>query len=194
MPFGIPSDTRIARASENDLKAVGTAPGVPTRLAVFCIAKKAPSLSTRFATAMQAGSMNRCSKSSMSSSMLIVLNWISTWYWYRIFTGTNCSADGSTFSAGPKVPRYRGGRRTLHVAPILRPFCPNSLSYCRLNWSVRTHRLASTGNARFVIRLMVSNELAKAMHLAPQWGANRDEIRRLLLRAEAASVPLAQAE
>src|SRR5467141_2622209 len=111
-----------------------------------------------------------------------------------MFTGTNCSADGSTFSAGPKVPRYRGGRRTLHVAPILRPFCPNSLSYCQLNLSVRTHRLASTGNARFVIRLMVSSELAKAMHLAPQMGRKQRRNPPSAAPGRRGSVPLTQTE
>ncbi len=88
MPFGMPSDTRMARASLKLLNAVGVVPGVPMRFAVFWKAKYAPSESTRLATATQAGCRNRSSKSSMSSSMLMVLNCISTWYWYRTLTGT----------------------------------------------------------------------------------------------------------
>ncbi len=68
--------------------------------------------------------------------------------------------EGSTFNAAPKVPKYRGGRRTLQVAPILRPFWPNSLSYCRLNLSVSMHMFASTGRARFVIMLIVKSVFA----------------------------------
>jgi hypothetical protein len=70
----MPSETKTPFAFAKVRYETGAVPGVPPRLAVFCMAKYAPSESQRFATALQAGLMKRGSNSSMSSNMLIVLN------------------------------------------------------------------------------------------------------------------------